>query len=137
MAVEANNLAWQLTLRDRTSEDDREMLNAAHAAAWHWYAIGTDLNKVRADALLAEVHALLGMGSTAWSYAERVHAYFATHPGEPWELAFMWLTRARAAHALGNHAVFQECRAEAWSRIESLGTDDREIVAMSFNTLPG
>ena len=65
MAMNANNTAWSLSTKDRTEAQDREMLNAAHAASYHWNEIGTAENKIRATMLLAEVHGLLGLGSTA------------------------------------------------------------------------
>ena len=135
MAVEANNRAWGLSTAVRTPADDREMVDAAHAAAWHWSKVGTELNAVRADALLAEVYALIGEGARAWTYVERVDAYFAANPGEPWELAFLWLTKARAAKAMGKMADYAQFRAEAVARIDALEADDREIVMESFRTL--
>jgi len=57
-AAQANNRAWELSIIERTAEQDREMLDAAHASAWHWSAVGTELNRMRATMLLAEVHLL-------------------------------------------------------------------------------
>jgi hypothetical protein len=31
------------------------MLDAAHASAWHWAKVGSELNRMRATLLLAEV----------------------------------------------------------------------------------
>ena len=64
--VETNNRAWDLAIQPRTPAQDREMLDAAHASAWHWSAIGTELNRMRATMLLAEVHAVLGHGVSAF-----------------------------------------------------------------------
>lgn len=58
MAIEANNLAWGLSTRTRSDAEDKEMLNAAHAAALNWGYIGNELNVARANMLLAEVHGL-------------------------------------------------------------------------------
>jgi hypothetical protein len=46
-AIEFNNRAWSLTTRPRSADEDREMLNTAHASALHWNAIGTELNRMR------------------------------------------------------------------------------------------
>ena len=35
-AIEFNNLAWDLSVQDRSPKEDEEMLNAAHASAFHW-----------------------------------------------------------------------------------------------------
>jgi hypothetical protein len=44
-AVAVNNRAWDLSEQTRNAEEDQEMLDAAHATAWHWQKIGTDLNR--------------------------------------------------------------------------------------------
>ena len=46
------------------------MLDVAHASAHHWAHAGDELNRMRAAMLVAEVHALLGMGPTALALAD-------------------------------------------------------------------
>jgi hypothetical protein len=43
---------------------------ASGEATWHWAKVRTELNRMRATMLLAEVHALLGFGQSAPAYAE-------------------------------------------------------------------
>lgn len=58
-AMTANDRAWTLAEQTaRTAAEDEEMLNTAHAAAYHWNAIGTELHHMRAKMLLAQVHAI-------------------------------------------------------------------------------
>ena len=59
-AVICNNRAWDLATQSRTPQQDREMLNRAHASTWHWGQIGEELNRMRVTMLLAEAHTLLG-----------------------------------------------------------------------------
>jgi hypothetical protein len=61
-AAAGNNRAWDLSVQSRNPAEDHEMLNAAHASAWHWTTVGSELHRMRATMLLAEVHALLGSG---------------------------------------------------------------------------
>jgi hypothetical protein len=35
-AAASNNRAWELSVQSRSTAEDQEMLNAAHASAWHW-----------------------------------------------------------------------------------------------------
>src|SRR6266496_46965 len=99
-AMEANNRAWQLSIEPRDPVRDREMLDAAHASAWHWQVAGTKLNHMRATMLLAEVHALLGHGRTALAYAREMREYFVHKADTPdWETAFAHAVYAHAAHA--------------------------------------
>ncbi|MFP6649298.1 MAG: hypothetical protein VB817_07545, partial [Pirellulaceae bacterium] len=74
-AVEFNNRGWDLSVKERDPGQDEEMLHAAHASTFHWAAIGTELNRMRASMLLAEVHALLGHGETALAYASTMRDF--------------------------------------------------------------
>src|SRR5580692_303742 len=88
-AAAANNRAWDLSVRTRNAAEDQEMLDAAHASAWHWMKVGTELNHMRATMLLAEVHALLGLGRSALAYAEEMQRYFLGIQSPDWEVAFV------------------------------------------------
>src|SRR5262245_57182063 len=99
-AMQANNRAWELSVRERTPAEDREMLDAAHASAWHWAQVGTELNRMRATMLLAEVHALAGDGARALAHAREMRAYFLANETPEWEIAF-------------THAVTAHCAAKA------------------------
>lgn len=136
MAVEANNLAWQLSIAERTPEEDQEMLNAAHASAWHWSIVGTELNHMRATMLLAEVHALCGIGQTAYAYARRMFGYFSSRETEAWELAFAYAIHARAAFVAGHIDDYRASYAHAVELIRTLSDVDRPIVELTFKSIP-
>ena len=123
----ANNRAWELSLLDRTPAQDREMLDAAHASAWHWSAIGVELNRQRATMLLAQVHALLGDG----------HDYFVGRDTPDWELAFTHAIHAHAAHAAGAVDLHRAAYARAVTALQAVADDeDRRIVAQTFHQVP-
>ena len=130
----ANNRAWELSVESRNAAEDREMLDAAHAAAWHWQIVGTELHWMRAKMLLAEVHAALGDGTMAVDYARDVHAYFLGKADTPdWEVAFAHVVYAHAAHAAGDRAAHRSAHRQATAAIESIAdADDRDIVLKSF-----
>src|SRR5512146_1896119 len=97
-ASECNNRAWQLAeAASRTAAEDAEMLDAAHAAALHWRAVGTELHAARATMLLAQVHALLGHGALALPYARASFAFVTSHESADWEVAFAHAILANAA----------------------------------------
>ena len=100
-AAQANNRAWDLAESRTDARRDAEMLAAAHAAAWHWDAVGTELHRMRALMLLALVNALAGHGHTAWQQAETVRTFFLCQSETPdWETAFVHAVHSLAA-ALG------------------------------------
>ncbi len=138
VAVECNNRAWELSVRSRSAAEDREMLTAAHASAYHWTLIGTEQNRMRAIMLLAEVHALLGHGNTALSLAEEMRAYFLGRSDTPdWELAFVHGIHAHAAYTAGNLALHRASYQQAQTAFALVADkEDRAIIANTFAHIP-
>ena len=109
-AVAYNNRAWDLSIRERDPADEDEMLNAAHASALHWAEVGTELNRMRATMLLAEVHALLGHGKSSLAYARAMRGFFLDRDDTPdWEIAFTHAIDAHAAHVAGRYRGTRDC----------------------------
>jgi hypothetical protein len=138
VAMRCNNRAWALSIQPRNAADDREMLDAAHTSAYLWAQVGTELNRMRATMLLAEVHALLGHGSTAMLLAKQMRDYFVDRSDTPdWELAFTHAIHAHCAHAAGNLVMHRAAYQEAVAALAAVADDeDREIVARTFSQVP-
>jgi len=134
-AVACNNRAWELVEQaQRTPAQGHEMLHAAHAAAWHWARVGTELNEARANMLLGMAHALAGDGPLALRYAMSSFNYFNEHEAPEWEQAFAHATLAAAAKAAGNAALHAEHYAEASRLGERIADqEDRNVFMRSFN----
>lgn len=137
-AMAANNRAWELSTQTRTPQQDREMLDAAHASAWHWAQVGTELNTMRATMLLAEVHALLGDGAMAIAFAQQMRRYFLASKDTPdWELAFTHAIHAHAASAAGKVEEHRAAYQAATVAIAAIAdAEDRAIVAATFIQVP-
>jgi len=137
-AVEANNRAWDLTAAaSRTPDEEREMRLAAYAAAFHWSKVGTPVNDMRAEMLLAHVHALSGEGQEALGYARRCLTFCESAPGEEWDHAFAHLEMALAAAAAGDAALHAEHHARARALGEALAdAHDRQTFAVEFARIP-
>ena len=136
--VQCNNRAWELSFQSRTPAEDREMLDRAHAAAWHWSHIGTELNRMRATTLLAEVHAALGLGDSAMAYADIVRAYFlGGRETDDWEIACVHAVHAHAAHAAGRTVEHREAYERAKAALAAIADEeDREVILKTFNRVP-
>ena len=133
-AIECNNRAWDLSTQTRNDAEDMEMLNAAHASALHWAAIGKELNNMRATMLLAEVHALLGYGKTALVNAEKMREYFLGIDTPDWEIAFVHTIYAHAAYASGETTIHKTAYQEALNALNTISDNqDREIVQKTFD----
>jgi hypothetical protein len=136
-AMDANNLAWQLAVQARTAEQDQDMLNAAHAAALHWGVAGTESHQMRAEMLLAEVHALLGFGRSALEYAEQIRNYFLCRETPDWEIAYVHTIHAHAASVAGETEKYRESYSAAQQAIAAIvDEEDRNVVLKTFNQLP-
>lgn len=136
-ASQCNNRAWELSTMQRTPQQDREMLDAAHGSAWHWGKVGTELHSMRAATCLAEVHALLGHGATAFAYAQEIRSYFLSHATPDWELAFTHAIHAHAAAVAGRpdeHRTSYEAAKLAIAAIAD--EEDRVIVNKTFEHVP-
>ncbi|MGZ5072282.1 MAG: hypothetical protein ACXWBL_04045, partial [Usitatibacter sp.] len=127
-AVECNNRAWRLAESARRSPgEDREMLDAAHAAAFHWSKVGTEVHRARAEMLLAHVHALLGHGEAAMKLARRSFDFVASRESPAWEVAFAHAVLANAAAACGDRAMHEAHYQRARSLASSLDEGDRGV----------
>jgi hypothetical protein len=137
-AVACNNRAWELVeRRERTPTDVHEMLHAAHASAWHWARVGTELNEARANMLLGMAHALADDGPLALRYAMLAFNYFNEHEAKDWEQAFVHATLAAAAKAAGDSALHREHHAEARRLGDAIAErQDREVFMRSFSQVP-
>ena len=60
LAVDLFNRAWTLMETDeRTEEQDDELINTAHASAYHWTQVGTPANRARSEWQLSRVYTVL------------------------------------------------------------------------------
>jgi hypothetical protein len=136
-AVECNNRAWRLSESPaRTPADDREMLDAAHAAALHWSKVGTELHGARAEMLLAHVHALLGRGESAMAYARSSFHFLTSRESPAWEVAFAHAILAGAAAAAKDAALHRAHYEQARTLGAALGDEDRAYFDATFRTVP-
>jgi hypothetical protein len=136
-AMSCNNRAWELSVQPRTPSQDLEMLNAAHASAWHWAQVGTELNRMRATMLLAEVHSLLGHGQSAFSLAREMQTYFLSQDTPDWKRAFTHAVYAHAAYAAGHLAEHRSAYTEAADALRAIADDeDRIVVAKTLSHVP-
>lgn len=136
-AAAGNNRAWDLSERTRSPAEDAEMLNAAHASAWHWTNVGNVLNRMRATMLLAEVHALLGFGKSALGYAEEIREYFLKVGAPDWETAFVHVVHAHAASAAGETEKHRASYGLAITAIEAVSNEEeKRIVNSTFRHVP-
>lgn len=109
-----NRRVWELLDRtERSPDDDRELVAAAYASAWHWARGGTAINDQRAEWLLSR--ALLAVGDTAGAlaHAERCWQLTEAHGFGDFDRGYALEGRYRVARELGHETEAAEWLARA------------------------
>jgi hypothetical protein len=137
-AVECNNRAWRLSeAPSRSPAEDNEMLNAAHAAAFHWSKIGTEVHAARVAMLLGHVHALLGQGTVAMRYAKTSFDSVTSRESPDWEIALAHAVLANAASAVNDTVLHSHHYAQAQRIGLALpNAEERGIFEATFSRIP-
>jgi hypothetical protein len=139
LGVELFNRAWTLMeLAERTPDEDAEMLDCAHASAYHWAQVGTAANRSRSEWQCSRVYVVLGWVEPALYYAKRCHGLVQAHPEEmkDWDLPAAYEALARA-HMVAGDVV----ETRKWAELGRAATanisdeDDRAVIEADFATI--
>ena len=139
LGVDLYNYTWTLLeSENRTRADDDEMLNAAHASAYHWSrAAGAGpQNVARSQWQISRVNAVLGRTEAALYHAERCLEVCTENGIGDWDLAAAYEAVARAHKLAGNDAEYRrnlELGREALAKIAD--EHDREHIAEDLDAL--
>lgn len=132
-AAGANDRAWKLSEQSELTVQERsELLDTAHAAAYHWRKIGTEAQVAHAELLLGRTHALLGHGTLAMKYATAAFDSITSRESVTWELAFAHAVLANAAFASGDTQLHRDHYMKAKSLGDSLEGQDKELFEATF-----
>jgi len=140
LGVGLYNHTWDLLeIESRTPEQDDEMIDTAHASAYHWRQVGNAANGARGHWILARVYAVLGRGEPSLHHAQRAIAILAAGGEgiEDWDFAAAAeaMDRAHAVSGdLGAAAEWKARAAEAAAAITEEG--DRKVIEGDLATLP-
>ena len=102
LAIQLFNATWDLLEKsNRTPQEDTEMIDRAHASAYHWSLVGTPAHFTVSAWQIAHVYTLLQHTQEALFHARRsLKTCVANGLGE-WRLAFAYEAMARAYAASG------------------------------------
>jgi len=139
LAVDLFNCTWTLLeLPARTPEQGDELIDTAHASAYHWLQVGTAANRARSQWQLSRVYVVLGRPEPALHHAHRCLAWCEANPEalEDWDLPYAHEALARA-HALAGDADEARRHADRARELASgvAGAEDREHLEADLATL--
>ena len=138
LASQANNRAWSRSEQpSRTSEEDEDMLHAAHAAMYFWNIVGNANNKAHAAQLLAHAYAILKQPNPASQYLAKSQAVFMADSAEPWERALAHAVAANVASAKGLAAEHEVHYRQATEKVAALpDAEERAILEATLRVIP-
>ena len=105
VAVETNNQIWPALDAENPTEAQLEgALHMAYASRYHWSKIGTAVNAVRAEYMIARVYSAMKRGEPALFHAKRCLEMAQENKNniEDWDLAFAYEVMARASSVSEN-----------------------------------
>ena len=134
------NRTWDLLeIEARTTTQDDEMIDTAHASAWHWRQVGTVANVARGHWMCARVYAVLGRGEPALHHARRAVAILAAGGDgiEDWDDAAAAEAMARALVVTGDLTGAAEWKARGVVALAGIVHEaDRRVIEADLATLP-
>jgi hypothetical protein len=127
----AHGRFWELVERDdRSDAEDRELLEATYASAWHWRHAGTAINEQRAEWMLSRAHAVLGNGAAAQRHADRCWAITESERIADFDFAYACEAMYRSAAVRGEDSSAREWFDRAEAAAKDIGeNEDRQIFA--------
>lgn len=136
LAAEAFNASWALLERDRTPDEDLELLEVAFTSRHHWRAEGGPHQIAIADWMVARCFSTLGEGALALRFAT---AALDAAPGDApaWLRASLLEGLARAHASNGDQAARDRAAARAALVLaEEPDAEDRALIADQIATVP-
>ena len=136
-AANCFNKTWDLIdKKDRSKEEDREMVHTAHASLYHWMQIGTPLEFARGEWQVSRVYSLLNMSQSALYHAMASLHLCMENDIKGFDLAFGYEAVARAYKLLGDDKNKQkhiDLALEYAKNVEDAG--DKEYTLSEINSI--
>ncbi len=140
LGVDLYNDVWRLLEKERTPEDDLELLHQAHASAYHWLKAPEcePKNRARSEWLCSRVYSVLGRPEPALHHAQRCLAIVEASPEnmEEFDLPFAYEALARANAVAGNSDDVKRFEQEAREAAEGItDAEDKDMILTDLATV--
>ncbi|WP_416730055.1 hypothetical protein [Fictibacillus sp. JL2B1089] len=136
-AVDNFNKTWDLIeKKDRTNENDLEMIHTAHASRFHWGQIGEPLHFARGEWQLSRVYSILNMSESAMFHGKQSLELCLEHSIADFDLAFAYEAVARAYLVKEDEASMEEFYNLALQAAQQiLKKEDKEYFISELNSI--
>jgi hypothetical protein len=123
VAKETFNLVWDLLdKKDRTKDDELQMIHAAHASRFHWGKIGEPLQFERGEWQISRVYSVLNIPQQALYHAQQCLDICKVNGIADFDIAFAYEALARAYSLIEDSDAYEEnlkLAKEAGNQIEN------------------
>ncbi|MFW9896405.1 MAG: hypothetical protein ACFFD7_11420 [Candidatus Thorarchaeota archaeon] len=140
LAKQNFNKTWDfLDKKDRTPEEDLEMIHTVHASRFHWGILvsegkGTALNLQRGEWIISRVYTVLERGEPALYHAKICLDLTEKNDIGDFDLAFAYEAMARSSAVVGNKKDFEKYYQLAEEAAEKIKKkDDRDYFLDELN----
>ena len=138
VGVDRFNATWDLIdQKERSADDDVELLLSAMTSRWHWGQVGGPEEISTGDWQVAHAASLLGLGDLALLFARRNLATAEAQGWDGWRLASAHEGMARA-HAVAGDAAgrAQHLAAAEAALANEPDAEESQIIASQLATVP-
>lgn len=136
--VSFNNLVWTLLgKKERTDEDTKTMVHAAHASHYHWTFVGGPEHRARGEWLVSRVYSVLHCPESAIHHALASLDLCTDNAIGGFDIAYAYEACARAYASSGDLTQCRDYYAkalDAGSKIED--REERELFESDLKTEP-
>jgi len=137
LAIELFNACWDLIeKKDRSAEEDAQMLHLANASVYHWRNIGGAKERAIGEWQCSRVNALLGFGGAALLHAKRSAELSAALPKPHFMHASAAEGLAFSYFVAGDREQAEHYKALAHSELEGVGEEDAAHIRKQIDKLP-
>ncbi|NHJ86940.1 MAG: hypothetical protein FK734_15870 [Asgard group archaeon] len=137
MAINLFNHTWDfLDKKDRTIEENDEMIHSAHASRYHWGKIGKPINFERGEWQISRVYSVLKRSEPALYHAQRCLDICKANNIGDFDIAFAYEALARAYSIAGmsdKKQYYLDLAQEAGEKIAK--KDDKEYFFSEIDTI--
>lgn len=114
-AINEFNRTWDLIdKKNRTKQEDVEMIHTAHASRYHWDKVGEPLQFQRGEWQISRVYSILNLNESALYHGKHCLDLCIENNIEDFDLAFAYESIARPYKQLGNIKEFEKYKKLAY-----------------------
>lgn len=137
MATSNFNKTWDyIDLKERTNQDNINMVHHAHASRYHWGIVGEPINLQRGEWQISRVYSLINMGESALLHAKECLRLTEEEKIGGFDLAFAYEAMSRAYKILRNNDKMNHYKQLGLGACEHIeNKEDKEYTISELNNI--